>query len=149
MDSLIPYLSLAVSLAAVAVSYYCFRLALRRSVKPVLVFSHEGQGKDDKSVWHVENVGNGPAINVILAGRNVERQWKQSLILPALATGSRFRLTWITHTGALVAIYSDSSGGMYTTECFDSRNRIFAGNRFPGLEPIKASWQITKDEKGA
>ena len=149
MLKLLPYVSLGVSLLAVVVSYYCFRLTQQRAVRPVLVFSPEG--KDDKgiSVWRVENAGPGPAINVSLAAGSSDRAWdpQTALLLPALSSGAKFRLTWIQRPLCLFGIYSDSEGRTYTTTCTRNRNRIERGNQFPALQPSRFAYQLRREQE--
>jgi len=120
MGTMLPYLSLGISLLAIALSYWGLRVAQRRSVRPVLVFSHEGRDPGEESVWHVENAGLGPAINVLLAAGNTDCVWdsRSAVQLPALSVKGKRRLTWIHHPGSLVATYTDADGRAYTTIWF-------------------------------
>lgn len=148
MSSIVPYISLGISVLAIGVSVYCFRLTQRRAIRPVLVFSHDGRGDMGASGWEVENAGPGPAVNVLLAAGCTQKVWKQdtALLLPALGAGSKFRLTWIRHPGALLAIYADSEGREYTCTCVHSRNQIVSANQYPEMKPVRFAYQLKNDQ---
>ena len=89
--------SLAISIVAVALSLVTFVvtlvLTLRRDVgaiRPVLVFTYRAEG------WHLENLGNGPALDLIFH-RQSGQSVTQSVRLPALAKGAAFCLHFARH----------------------------------------------------
>lgn len=87
MATAISIIALAVTAVNVLVTLV---LTIRRdagSIRPVLVFIYKDEG------WHVENVGNGPALDVIFH-RLFNDSPTQSVRLPALGKGSLFCFTF-------------------------------------------------------
>ena len=65
---------------------------------PVLVFQYDG-----RSGWLLRNVGNGPALNVVVACKHVEGpekgRWFRPVRLPPLSRDGELLLTWLGHGG--------------------------------------------------
>ncbi len=55
----------------------------------MLVFMNDGKDDSGKSYWYVENVGNGPALNVLVTGGNTKLEWskEEAVLLSAIARG--------------------------------------------------------------
>lgn len=47
-----------------------------------------------------------------------------------------------------MAVYTDGDGRPYTSVCYANRNRVRPGNLYPGLEPAKYPWQMTRGDLG-
>lgn len=138
MDELVRFVSLAVSICAAGLSYFCFRLTQKRAMQPVLAFSVEGHG----TPWYVENVGNGPALNITLAGgTSREKPDAKALRIPALARGGRHVLHWVDNSLAFVAEYSDVNGRLYKTTAYDNANQVSEPSH-PSLQPTLFLWQM-------
>lgn len=80
------------------------------AIRPVLVFTYKNEG------WHIENIGNGPALDLIfhrLSGELIT----QKVRLPALASGTTFYLHFARHDSkqTFVATYLDADGRRYTS----------------------------------
>ena len=80
------------------------------AIRPVLVFTYKSEG------WHVENIGNGPALDVVfhrLSGELVT----QNVRLPTLAKGAEFCLHFAKHDSKqiFVTTYCDADGRPYTS----------------------------------
>ena len=88
-----------VSVAALIVSVVSFGLTYSlsarsavTSVRPVLVIEYSQQDG-----WYVRNVGNGPALNVIVAMKDKTSDWKMPVRIPPLQKDGRFSLDWVGH----------------------------------------------------
>jgi len=68
--------------------------------------------------------------------------------LPALGHGAKYRLTWISHAGSLLATYADIEGRTYTTVCVENQNSISNKNKFPSLKPVQFAYQIKNAQSG-
>jgi hypothetical protein len=123
-------------------------LTLRRDVgaiRPVLVFTYRKEG------WHVENTGNGPALDVIfhrLKGHSVT----QNVRLPALRKGAEMPLHFARHDAKqlFVVTYRDADGRPYTTRsqhAVSTASRRFSVDRPNNAEAIERWWQL-KDSSG-
>ena len=117
MDTVVPIFALIVSVIAITVSVYTFKRIHKTSIKPVLVFSNDIESPAERTSWYVQNVGNGPALNVMVGSGEKEGDWEaaNSVLLPALSIQGRVHLDWIRAPKALVATYSDSFGQNYTS----------------------------------
>ena len=137
-------ISVFLSLFAITISVYTAKRAHRTSIKPVLIFSNDIELLGGNTSWYVKNVGNGPAVNIILVSGPNCQEWITDyiVIIPALATGERHHLDWIPAKGALVATYSDAFNRVYTTVCEKNRNRIYENNLYPKFVPTKSLYQL-------
>jgi hypothetical protein len=136
MDITIAVLALLFSAIAVTVSVYSFKRTHKTSIKPVLAFSNDIERQPEKTSWYVQNVGNGPALNVIVGSGTKDGDWDPTkcVLLPALSVNARVQLDWLWAPMALIAIYSDSFGATYTTICVGNRNRVVESNLHPHLK---------------
>jgi hypothetical protein len=109
-----PVTQTILSVAALVLSAITFVLAYRatltadrRSRIPVLVFVY------DNGSWILRNVGNGPALNIIVAIRwrheDPADRWDLPTRVPPIATDREFLLTWLgaSNVAVLAATYQD------------------------------------------
>lgn len=143
MEILVAVLSLLFSMIAIGVAYYSFHRTHKTSIQPILVFSNEVKS-ESQTCWYVENVGNGPALNVFLASGDTDCNWSKDgiILMPAIARGGRESIWWANDPGALLAMYVDAFGREYTSVCVHSRNRISEGRLYQGFEPNRYLYQI-------
>src|SRR5437763_8165811 len=107
LDSLLPTLALVVSVASFAYAFAKGRYDQVTSVRPALIFVYEpGEG------WVIQNVGNGPAMNILIAQKGPEAgagraNWEGPVRIAPLARDKSFQLHWTAHTNvhALGATY--------------------------------------------
>lgn len=146
MDTVVPIFALIVSVIAITVSVYTFKRIHKTSIKPVLVFSNDIESPAERTSWYVQNVGNGPALNVMVGSGKKEGDWEaaNSVLLPALSIQGRVHLDWIRAPKALVATYSDSFGQNYTSICVGNRNRVVESNLYPSLNNKTSLHQLRK-----
>jgi hypothetical protein len=133
--TIIAVVSLVLAFTSFVVNFWLNHRAAVRARKPVLVFVDDHGEKD---CWVLENVGNGPALNVIMAEREPKKDkhpgtWLNPVRVPALAKDSEFRLHWLDHVKdrGLGAIYSDFEGRRYTSTAGDEQVFTYEGNRLP------------------
>ena len=110
-------------------------------LQPVIVFNRSGQRP-----WKLKNVGNGPALNVLVSGGTKEKVWNETntILLSAVGSNEEVALEWLTKkdTGALCAIYKDVAEREYTSECVGNRNSVDDGNKYQTLTQKYFQWQI-------
>jgi len=119
--------ALVVSIGSCALSYNLSQQSAITSVQPVLVFQY-----NTRSGWSVRNVGNGPALDVLVAMKTDDRaDWTQPMRIPPLPKDSEFGLKkWDVYTSArtLGATYSDIRRRIYSTTCTDDLSAVDEGN---------------------
>jgi hypothetical protein len=67
---------------SLAISYWHNRQSAITGRKPVLTFAY-----DDKTGWVLQNIGNGPALNVIVAQKEIGGQWFNPVRAPPVSMG--------------------------------------------------------------
>jgi hypothetical protein len=107
------------------------------SYRPVLVFEY-----DDKDGWILRNIGNGPAMNVIVAQglreseeirqlraprtQSEYEKWFNPIRIPPLAKDGHFKLSYLNkvNTTALGASYEDTDRKKYVSKCSNDLNEF-------------------------
>jgi hypothetical protein len=116
--ALIPVL---VSVIAIIVA----NRAVTRSLRPVLVFVCEVRDK----VWCVQNVGTGPALDVLVAEKDRNEQpWARFKRLPPLPKDGKIQLR--SAPSFFAVTYHDAENHAYSTICSGYRNRLQKGHVF-------------------
>ena|SRR5215210_7565315 len=120
--------ALVVSLISFAVSFWQRREADITGVKPALAFVF-----DNKAGWRLQNIGNGPALNVVVAEKHSEDGWFNPVRIPPIAKGDEFALHWIApdNSNGLGATYTDIQDRPYTSTSGNDYSRIIAGHELP------------------
>ncbi|MFI5398353.1 MAG: hypothetical protein ACHQ9S_22680 [Candidatus Binatia bacterium] len=122
-ESLISSLPLLVSVCALVISAILFRKTRQATVQPMLVFAR----RDADNLWHLQNVGNGPALNLVVVDGHRIEGWATTTNCDALAAGGSIALSWLKIASKLGAAYTDIYGRPYHTICERYRNRITPG----------------------
>src|SRR5262249_24859691 len=118
---LLEWIPVIVSVIAILVA----RRAVTRSIRPVLVFVCEVRGE----VWRLQNVGSGPALDVVVAEKDREEQpWARFKRLPPLPKDGEIRLRAAPSFFAVT--YHDVEDNVYSTICAGYRNRLRRGHVF-------------------
>ena len=136
----IALLALVVSILSLVFGYRWNVRAARDSRRPIVSFFY-----DEEKGWMATNLGNGPALRVVVAHRyqHEDSEWAYPTRLPDMPTGAELSLEWLGHTNVSVigASYEDftisrgdTTGNSYTTICANDENRISEGRTLP-------SWQ--------
>lgn len=144
------------AIAALVLSAVTFALAQRsatasdrRSRIPVLVFIY-----DEKRYWLLRNVGNGPALNIVVAikEKHGDESWQKRTRIPPIGRDGEFRLTWLgdSDVAVMAASYEDflaadtASGSRgYTVSMSYDENRVTPRRELPRWGPKEslAHWQ--------
>ena len=119
------------------------RFTHRRDVtalRPILVFTYREEG------WHAENVGNGPALDIIFH-RVADGTVSQNVRLPTLAKGSDISLHFARHDGRQIfaATYRDVNGRPYTSQSqhdVSTTGEGFQVSRPSDSESIDRWWKL-------
>lgn len=127
--------SLVISVIAVSLSYYTFRRNLRAAVRPVIAISM----KTD-FLWQLENVGRGPAINLVVGHIGERREWQDITNCYPLSPAASLSLPWIRHAVEIAAVYTDVYGGAFTSRCRANSNTVVERNDFPSWHPAWDQW---------
>jgi hypothetical protein len=118
---LLAWIPVLVSVTAVIVA----KRAVTRSLRPVLVFVCEVRDK----VWCLQNVGTGPALDVLVAERDRDEQpWARFERVPPLPKDGKIRLR--SAPSFLAVTYHDAENNAYSTICSGYRNRLQKGHVF-------------------
>ena len=114
--------------------------------RPVLTIEYE-----QECGWHLRNIGNGPALNVIAAQKRVGGSWFNPVRVPPIAAGDSLHMKWLGHvnTTGIGAIYEDFKGRVYSSTCGNDLVRLFTGNKmgFFKESDIGRHWNQTEYEE--
>src|SRR5215813_10171172 len=116
--------------------------AVTRSLRPVLVFVCEVRDK----VWWVQNVGTGPALDILVAEKDRDEQpWARFKRMPPLPKDGKIRLR--SAPSFLAVTYHDAEDNAYSTICSGYRNRLKKGRVFdrPDEDQIDIYPHLTMD----
>src|SRR5262249_61121266 len=99
---LIEWIPVLVSVIAIIVA----KRAVTRSVRPVLVFVCEVRDK----VWGVQNVGTGPALDILVAEKDRDEQlWARFMRLPPLPRDGKIPLRSAPRVSAVKYHHSENN----------------------------------------
>jgi hypothetical protein len=118
---LLDWIPVLVSVIAILVA----KRAVTRSVRPVLVFVCEVRDE----VWRVQNVGTGPALDILIAEKDRDEQpWARFMRVPPLPKDGEIRLR--SAPRFLAVTYHDAENNAYSTICTGYRDRLQKGHVF-------------------
>jgi len=117
-----------VSVISLVSSGYMFVRSHIVSMKPVLVFTQD-TADDGNERWFLCNVGNGPALNVVVAKRDDGGEWKEYTMVPTLArdTNSKIELGGFE----IQCVYFDIDQRRYLSRCKDWTTTFPENEPFP------------------
>lgn len=127
----ISVVALVLSATTFGVNLWVGHRAAVRARKPVLVFVDDpGAG-----CWTLQNIGNGPALNVIVAQRQ-DGEWFNPVRARPLAKDQVLALGWLGRVNGtgLGAGYTDAEGQLYTSTVGGEVLRTYEGRRLPDWE---------------
>jgi hypothetical protein len=137
----IAIVSISIALASFVVNYRLTQRAAVRARKPVLVFVDD----PSEDTWVLRNVGNGPALNVLVAQREGGR-WFNPVLVPPVGTDSSFPLRWLgrANTSGLGATYADFEDRGYTSTLGGERSHTYERNRLPHWDDteVRRYWEL-------
>jgi hypothetical protein len=134
--------ALAVSLVSFVVTLF---LTIRRdavALRPMLIFTYRATG------WHVDNVGNGPALDVIFTRRRGKDISTDTHVrLPALPKGAEFLLHFARrdNENRFIATYTDSDGRPFTSGSRHDVSKISKGWKAvkrPDAAAVERWWRL-------
>ena len=131
-----PLLPAIVTTLGIVVSYYIFFRSVRANSNPVLIFTSRGEG----TRWKLENYGNGPAINILVAEGETSKHWDEIVNCYPQAVGSSVELVWLKKAGILAATYSNIYGEQFTSICHHNQTQRIKGNKFPKWKSNNHEW---------
>jgi len=137
--------ALLFSLVSFLLTFSLSRTSAVTSVRPVLVFEYSaGEG------WSLRNVGNGPALNVLVAMKSNDSDWLQPVRIPALGHDGSFQLRWLGHANVrtLGASYVDIIARAYSSISTNDLSEVYEGNRLREWpeSSISAHWKVAPVE---
>lgn len=143
----ISIVALLASIVTFSFSYNLSKQTAITSVRPVLVFEFSG----DRG-WSLRNVGNGPALNVVVAIKEVDSDWKKPVRIPPISKNGAFKLTMVENWNVktLGAYYSDINQKLYSSTCTEDLSETHEGNKLKKAwsdSEIGRHWHYPKTEK--
>jgi hypothetical protein len=138
----------SLALVVSTVSFVLARGSDRRSRLPVLVVVY-----DPARGWLLRNVGNGPALNVIVAQHNDQQGWFAPVRVPPIARDAELSLAYLGHwdEGRIGAIYEDflgadrrGRGRAFTVTCGRDINRVRPGRKLGKVHELTSTalWEV-------
>jgi hypothetical protein len=119
VSAVIASFSAIVALSTFAFTMYKGRYDQIVAVKPILVFVYDGE-----TGWAIQNIGAGPALNIIVAKKegginSPTGVWLAPVRIPPMKKDGSFPLHWDSHnnTHGFGATYQDTWERFYTTTC--------------------------------
>lgn len=111
-ELVISLVALTLSIIATISSIYFSNIGLKTNVLPTLVFVY-----DSEKGWSINNVGNGPALNVVVAHQvHGENRWKDPTRLYPIPENDSVHVEWVGHNpDKLMIAYTDVHNRPYTS----------------------------------
>jgi hypothetical protein len=121
-------LALVVSLISLVTSSVLSMRTLRTNIKPVIAVLYDGERG-----WLINNVGNGPALNIVVCQRDPQHHWLHPVRVPPLPVHGTFELRWLGHENdhAIGVMYEDLHRYKYSSVCANDLTTINDGSIFP------------------
>ena len=131
LDTILANIEVIISGLAFIVSIFSLWHSQRASIasiRPVLVFIY-----DEKIGWSIKNIGNGPALNIIIAQKHIKGDWFNPVRIPPLSTNSEFILSWLGHVNdtGLGAEYNDFENREYSAICGNDLSKVYNKQMLP------------------
>jgi hypothetical protein len=126
-EHVVAILALIVSLVSLTLTAVKGRYDQIVGIKPALIFAY-----DRDAGWQIQNIGNGPALNIIVAQINSVAQstnWERPVQIRPLRKDGNFEIHWDrdNDTHGFGAMYEDMWAREYTTICRRDLNRLQSG----------------------
>jgi hypothetical protein len=90
--------------------------------------------------WQLQNVGSGPAVNVVVADWHPGRRADSITSCFPISAGGHLELGWLRAGWELAAVYADVFGNTFSTRCSGSRNTLVNGNEFSEMVADTDQW---------
>ena len=127
-SNIISALALTLACASFGYTVIATKGARISASKPVVVFEYSGSNG-----WSIKNVGNGPALDVVVSIRASNGAWENPVRVPPLGADSSIKLMYLAHTNveSLGARYADTNKRVYSSIVEKDQTQILEGNHFP------------------
>ena len=143
-ELIISILALVVAITSTVAAVYFSRIKLRTDILPTVVLVYSNT--DD---WEITNIGNGPALNVMVAHQNHDSDtWELPTRLYPLPRDGKVAIPWVGKNPDKIAIsYSDVHNNQYTSITDDDLTKIYEdtyrGTDLPQWEELEVQpvWQ--------
>ena len=124
----IAIIAVIFSIISFAMSFILSARSSKAAIRPVIVIIYSAE-----QGWLVRNVGNGPALNLVVALKNLSGVWLKPVRIPPMSASGEFILTWIGHENdhGIGVYYEDFQGHGFTSSCSNDLTRIAKGSLFP------------------
>jgi hypothetical protein len=144
----ISAVSVVIAFASLVLNFVLNHRSAVRARMPVLVFVDD----PDEECWVLRNVGNGPALNVVVAER-AGGKWFNPVRVPPFSKESSYPLRWLgrINVSGLGASYADFESRRYTSTLGEDTSRAYEGDRLPTWHDaeILRYWQLPPDPRSA
>jgi hypothetical protein len=128
-----------ISILALLISWYTSQRSAVSGRRPVLVFVY-----DTEKGWRVRNIGNGPALDIVIAKKRIGGAWFDPVRIPPLPADGEFALTWCRFVNdvGLGATYFDIAAMPYSSKCGNDLSVTEPGRMLPAWkeENIRRHW---------
>jgi hypothetical protein len=135
-------MALVVSVISLVASSLLSMRTLRANIKPVVAVVYDGERG-----WIINNVGNGPALNIVVCQQLTGRRWVHPVRVPPMPVQGTFRLLWLENDNvhAIGVGYEDLHGKKYSSICANDLTTVRKGSGFPrwGENEIGRHWWKT------
>ncbi len=157
--TIIAGVAILASILTFALTYWASLRAERRGRMPVLVIV------PDRGAWRLENIGHGPALNIVIAqgrGRVAAKglielradaigpdgiasgeSWCNPIHLRPMPAGGSQHVPWEFSTSGVGASYTDALGNVYTLRTSSRGSRIIEKLAIPDWE--ESEWRQLSD----
>jgi len=115
----------------------------RRNVRPVLIFT-----KRNHNSWYLENVGSGPAIDVLLSDCRTKGGWDSPTRYHSIGVKDKAEILSTRAGDSFAVSYSDVNGRWYSTTCIDSQTTIHNKSTFRDWKPVFTEHDLMAQRKG-
>lgn len=116
VQMVVPFVAIAISICALLASIY----ARRESIRPVLVFVRR---ENQWGVWHLENVGKGPALNIVVRERSPKKWFVPVRIYP-IPAGGMVKLDFYKNFLEFEGWFTDAEGRNYHVHCTEHHSVV-------------------------
>ena len=107
---------------------------------PLLIFTRRSATE-----WQLENVGNGPALDLLLGERNFGDKWTNEIIsLYPVAAKTLIPLPRLKSAKELAVTYKDAYNRKFTSVCDEDTTKVFFYNKFPKWKATDREWRVQK-----
>lgn len=139
-ELIISILALVMAFVSTIASIYFSYINLQTSVLPTLVLVY---GEDSR--WEIQNVGNGPALNITVAHQSHDSDsWEAPTRLYPLPKNGVVLIPWVGHNPDKIGVtYIDVHNNEYTSITDEDLTRVHKGRYLPIWKrvEIKRIWQ--------